>query len=201
MFRNQIAIVTGGGSGIGRAVCRLLANENASVLVADQNLAGAKETLSMISSQGQHAVVQVDVSKPESVREMFESVSKTYGSDSVAQLLVNSAGITRDGWMLKMSPEDFDLVLAVNLKGTFLATQLACKKMIDLKKSGAIVNISSISGKTGNIGQANYAASKMAVEGFTRNVANEMGKFNIRCNAVVPGFIETPIVNTIPDKG
>lgn len=204
MFTNRIAIVTGGGSGIGRAVCQMLAKENASVLVADRNLDGAKETMASLEtkSKSQHTAFEIDVAKSDSVRAMFEEVSKVYGADSAATLLVNSAGITKDGWMVDMSEEDFDQVLAVNLRGTFLPTQLACKRMIELKKTdgGSIVNVTSVSAKMGNLGQANYVASKSAVEGFTRTVAREMGKYNIRCNAVMPGFIDTPMVKTVPEK-
>ncbi|KAH9414800.1 hypothetical protein DERP_008641 [Dermatophagoides pteronyssinus] len=200
MFANRIAIVTGGGSGIGRAVCKLLAKENASIIVADRNVKGAQETIASMT-EGQHVAVEVDVAKLDSVKSMFELVNKTYGSEEVATLLVNSAGITKDGWVIDMKPEDFDQVLDVSLKGTFYTTQLACKTMIDKKKSdgGSIVNFSSVSAKIGNMGQANYAAAKAGVEGLTRTVAREMGKYNIRCNAVIPGFIETPMVETVPE--
>nr|XP_046919155.1 (3R)-3-hydroxyacyl-CoA dehydrogenase-like [Dermatophagoides farinae] len=200
MFANRIAIVTGGGSGIGRAVCKLLAKENASVIVADRNVKSAQETITSMNG-GQHVAIEVDVAKLDSIKSMFESVNKTYGSDEVVTLLVNSAGITKDGWMIDMKPEDFDQVLDVSLKGTFYTTQIACKTMIDKKKNdgGSIVNFTSVSAKIGNMGQVNYVAAKAGVEGLTRTVAREMGKYNIRCNAVIPGFIDTPIVETVPE--
>ncbi|KAH9497776.1 hypothetical protein DERF_013736, partial [Dermatophagoides farinae] len=175
MFANRIAIVTGGGSGIGRAVCKLLAKENASVIVADRNVKSAQETITSMNG-GQHVAVEVDVAKLDSIKSMFESVNKTYGSDEVVTLLVNSAGITKDGWMIDMKPEDFDQVLDVSLKGTFYTTQIACKTMIDKKKNdgGSIVNFTSVSAKIGNMGQVNYVAAKAGVEGLTRTVAREM---------------------------
>lgn len=204
MFANRIAVVTGGGSGIGRAVARILAKESASVVVADMNISGAQETQQLIfdqnNSQTKHIALEVDVSKSDSIKELFKSVKDNY-NDSVVTLLVNCAGITRDQWMIEMTEKDFDKVIDVNLKGTFLTTQLACKLMIDHKvKEGSIVNVTSVSAKIGNIGQSNYVSSKAAVEGFTRTVAREMGKFNIRCNAVMPGFIETPMISSIPEK-
>ena len=206
MFSNRIAIVTGGGSGIGRAVCQILAKENGSVIVADQNFKTANDTLTLLETvkqnQQQHVAVQVDVSNVDSIKSLFDQVNKVYGAGSVATCLANCAGITRDGWMVDMSVENFQRVIDVNLRGTFLATQLACKLMLTAKvPTGSIVNISSVSAKIGNLGQANYVASKAAVEGFTRNVAREMGKYNIRCNTIIPGFIATQMIETVPEKG
>ena len=201
MFANRIAIVTGGGSGIGRAVCQHLAKQQGSVIVADQSLAAANETISQLGQSGQHVAVQVDVSNQDSVKSLFEQVAKVYGSDAVATLLANCAGITRDGWAVDMPVELFDQVLAVNLRGTFLTTQFACKRIIEAKApSGSIVNISSVSARIANMGQVNYVASKCAVEGLTRTIAREMGRYNIRCNAIIPGFIDTPMIKTVPDK-
>lgn len=200
MFASKIAIVTGAGSGIGQAVCKRLANESASIVAVDKNLKNVEETVSSLN--GKHVPLEVDVSKLDSVKTIFDKIINVYGKDSVATLLVNCAGITRDGWMVSMSEQDFDDVLNVNLKGTFLTTKLACNFMIESKvDGGSVVNVTSVSAKIGNIGQANYVASKAAVEGFTRTVAREMGKYNIRCNAVMPGFIETPMIETVPDKG
>lgn len=201
MFANRIAIVTGGASGIGRAVCQVLAKESASVLVADLELKGANETISSLESGGTHTAVEVDVAQVDSVKNLFDTIRKSYGNDSVAQLIVNCAGITRDSFMVDMTADNFDLVMDVNLRGTFLTTQMACKNMIERKKAGSVVNVSSTSAKIGNMGQANYAASKSAVEGFTKTVAREMGKHNIRCNAVIPGFIDSPMLATVPEKG
>ncbi|KPM10536.1 short-chain alcohol dehydrogenase-like protein, partial [Sarcoptes scabiei] len=197
-------IVTGGGAGIGRAVCQVLAKEKASVIVADRDLNGAKETVNLLNSSNdqQHQAMEVDVSKIDSVRSMFDTVPKIFGTDSIATLITNCAGITRDGWMIEMKDEDFTAVIDVNLKGTFYVTQIACRIMKEMKRmqSGSIVNVGSISGKIGNMGQINYAASKSGIEGLTRTAAREMGRYNIRCNAVVPGFIETNMIDTVPEN-
>lgn len=117
-----------------------------------------------------------------------------------ANIIVNCAGITRDAMMLKMTDEQLDRVLDVNIRGTFYPIQIGCKQMIDGKREwGSIVNVSSTSGKYGNVGQVNYAASKAAIYGLTKSVAKEMAKYNIRCNAVVPGFIDTPMTETVPE--
>lgn len=203
MFANRIAIVTGGASGIGRALCQLLAKEKASIIVADRNLNGAKETVNSMSSDGcKHYPVEIDVAKLDSVKSMFDFISKSYGTDEVATLVANCAGITRDGWLIDMSEEDFNQVVDVSLKGTFFTSQTACKLMIDKKKNdgGSIVNISSVSAKMGNMGQANYVASKAGIEGLTRTMAREMGRYNIRCNTVMPGFIDTPMIKTVPEN-
>lgn len=204
MFANRIAIITGGGSGIGRAAAQLIAKQGGSVIVADQSLANAKETVSLLGSgqQQQHLALEVDVSKSDSVNHLFNEVPKAYGSGAVATLLANCAGITRDGWMIDMSEEAFSKVMDVNVKGTFLTTQAACKRIVDSKSSngGSIVNFSSVSAKIANLGQVNYVASKCAVEGLTRTVAREMGRHNIRCNAIIPGFIDTPMIRTVPEK-
>lgn len=200
MFSNRIAIVTGGGSGIGRAVCQILAKENGSVIVADINLKNVNETVNILNNPNNHLPVEVDVSNLKSVNAMFEHVSQRFGANSVACALANCAGITRDSWMLDMTEENFNQVIDVNLKGTFFTTQQFCKRIIGSNKPGSIVNISSVSAKIGNIGQANYVASKAAVEGFSRTVAREMGRYNIRCNAIIPGFIQTPMIETVPDK-
>lgn len=203
MFANRIAIVTGGAAGIGRATCNLLAKENASIVVADLNLKGVQETIqSLPKSTGKHLAVELDVSKKDSVYSMFDQIRKNYGETELATLVVNCAGMTKDNWLIEMSEDDFDRVIDVNLKGTFYTTKMACKLMIDQKKTdlGSIVNVGSISGKIGNMAQANYASSKAAVESFTKTVSKEMGRYNIRCNCVMPGFIETQMVETVPEK-
>ncbi|CAG2113247.1 unnamed protein product [Medioppia subpectinata] len=204
MFANRIAVVTGGGSGIGRAVASILAKESASLVVADQNISGAKQTIELIEKNtktgGKHIPFEVDVSQLDSLQRLFKSVTDNY-DNKVATLLVNCAGITRDKLIVEMTEQDFDKVLDVNLKGTFMATQLFCQQMIEKKLTdGSIVNVSSVSARIGNIGQCNYNASKAGVEAFTRTVAREMAKHQIRCNAVMPGFIDTPIVETVPQK-
>lgn len=201
MFANRIAIVTGAGSGIGRAVAARLAAENSRLILADWNLKGVQETHEKLPNPKSHYSIQLDVSKSDQVKAKLDEALRHFGPNEVSTMLVNCAGITRDGWMVEMKDDQWDSVIDVNLKGTFLTTRYVCQKMIEAKQSGSIVNISSVSAKIGNLGQANYVATKAAVEGFTRTVAREVGKFNIRCNTVMPGFIDTPMVETVPEKG
>ncbi|PNF18567.1 Estradiol 17-beta-dehydrogenase 8 [Cryptotermes secundus] len=197
----KIAFVTGAGSGIGRAVCQVLAREGAKVIAADQNGIAAQETQGLLSNVwiNDHISVTVDVSMAESVNMAISDVIKHYSRPP--SVVVNSAGITRDNFLLKMDEKWFQKVIDVNLKGTFLVVQTAVKAMIDAKISeGSIINIASIVGKTGNIGQCNYSASKAGVEAFTKTAAKEFGQFGIRCNAVVPGFIRSPMTDAVPEK-
>jgi NAD(P)-dependent dehydrogenase (short-subunit alcohol dehydrogenase family) len=152
-----------------------------------------------INPSASHSGFKVNVSNAADVESKVEEIWTTLGmtpTDYVA--LVNCAGITRDGWMVNMKEKDWDDVLDVNLKGTFLMTQSVTKRLKNSKQEGSVVNISSISGKTGNLGQVNYSASKAGVIGFTKAAAKELGAFNIRVNAVLPGFIETPMIDTVP---
>merc|ERR1711935_1125022 len=139
-----------------------------------------------------------DVSQSESVKDCFSKVLEKYGR--APDIIVNSAGITKDVLLLRMKEEDFDKVIDINLKGTFLVTQTAASLMKDNKLQGSIVNIASIVGRTGNVGQANYTASKAGVIGFTKTAAKELGRFGIRVNVILPGFIETPMTDVIPEK-
>lgn len=201
MFANRIAIVTGAGSGIGRAVAARLAAEKSRLILADRNLKSVQETQEKLHNSSLHYSIELDVSKSDQVKTKLDEALKYFGPNEVSTMLVNCAGITRDGYMVEMKDDQWDSVIDVNLKGTFLTTRYVCQKLMEAKKSGSIVNVSSVSAKIGNFGQANYVASKAAVEGFTRTVAREMGKHNIRCNTVMPGFIETPMIETIPEKG
>ncbi|GFR30259.1 estradiol 17-beta-dehydrogenase 8 [Trichonephila clavata] len=196
LLSGRVAVVTGGGSGIGRSVCKMFAKEGATVIAADLNEVSAKETIQDIS--GKHFAHSVDVSQSESVLGLVSKIKEEY---PIPDILVNCAGVTRDGFMIKMTEAMFDDVIKVNLKGTFLMTQAISRLMIDSKvTTGSIINISSVSGKIGNMGQCNYAASKVGVEGFTKTVARELAQYNIRCNAVMPGFIDTPMANKVPEK-
>lgn len=198
MLSGRLAVVTGAGSGIGRAVCRVFASEGATVIGADMNEKGMEETLAMIKDTGDHQSYQCDVSSSASVNNLLDKIKEKYSS--APHIAVNSAGITRDRTMMKLTEEDFDKVVNVNLKGTWLLNKAVGKAMLTDKVPGSIVNISSLVGKTGNIGQTNYAASKAGVIGITKSMAKEMGKFNIRVNAVLPGFIETPMTETVPEN-
>ena len=139
------------------------------------------------------------MSQSESVNDCFKQILDKY-KRAPDILIVNSAGITKDGFMLRMKEEDFDKVIDVNLKGTFLVTQAAASLMKEQQLPGSIVNIASIVARTGNIGQANYTASKAGVIGFTKTAAKELGKFCIRVNVILPGFIKTPMTDVVPDK-
>ena len=197
----SLAVVTGAGSGIGRAVCHLLSQRGVHVVAADLRGEQASETLSQLAADPSltHLAQQVDVSSRDSVESLFAKVSSHYDG-LAANILVNCAGITRDALMHKMTDQQFDEVISVNVKGTYMPTQVACRAMIAAKRPwGSVVNVSSTSGKYGNIGQVNYAASKAAIYGLTKSVAKEMARYNVRCNAVVPGFIDTPMVASVPE--
>ncbi|XP_049886406.1 estradiol 17-beta-dehydrogenase 8 [Pectinophora gossypiella] len=205
MVAGRLAVVTGAGSGIGRAACQVLSREGATVIAADKSYDSAVDTIKThtalacgASDIGDHTAVELDVADQASVKNLVQTTLKHYKTRST--IVVNSAGITRDNWMLKLSDEDFDNVMDVNLKGTFLIMRAFAKIMSETQTPGSIINISSIVGKYGNLGQTNYSASKAGVVGMTQSAAQELGKFGIRVNAVLPGFIDTPIIKTVPDK-
>ncbi|KAM7426685.1 hypothetical protein ABFA07_022064 [Porites harrisoni] len=198
---NNAFVSEGGASGIGRAVCQALATEGAGVIVTDLNSQGTQETLDSLSQHAslKHKNYSLDVSSGEEIHKVLEYIISGYKKPPC--ILVNCAGITSDEFLLKMDEERFDKVIKVNLKGTFLMTQAVAKVMVDQGvKNGSIVNLASIVGKVGNLGQVNYAASKAGVEGLTRSCAKELTKFGVRCNAVLPGFIETPMTEAVPEK-
>ncbi|KAK6466228.1 estradiol 17-beta-dehydrogenase 8 isoform X1, partial [Huso huso] len=178
---------SGGGSGIGRAVCQRFARDGASVVVADISEDSANETLGILSHdlQGQeHAALCVDVSSRQSVEQLITLIQRQYFRPPC--VCVSSAGITLDEFLLKLEEEAFDRVLRVNLKGSFLLTQAVSRALVASGSSkGVIINVGSIVGKVGNLGQANYAASKAGVEGLTKSAAKELGRFGIRCNTRV----------------
>ncbi|XP_015911598.1 (3R)-3-hydroxyacyl-CoA dehydrogenase [Parasteatoda tepidariorum] len=197
LLAGRVAIITGGGGGIGRTVSKLFAKEGATVIATDNNESALKETIQMMPDADKHFSHVIDVSQSESVASFVQKISKECPTPDV---LVNCAGITRDCLMVKMTETMFDDVIKVNLKGTYLMTQAVTKLMMEKQvQSGSVVNISSVSAK-GNLGQCNYSASKAGVEGFTKSAAIELARHNIRCNAVVPGFINTQMLSTIPDK-
>ncbi|XP_022211759.1 estradiol 17-beta-dehydrogenase 8 [Drosophila obscura] len=197
ILAGKVALVTGAGSGIGRATCRLLARDGAQVIAADRNLESARETAKELGAE-RAAALEVDVSSATSVRgAVAEALLKFKQAPSI---VVNSAGITRDGYLLKMPERDFDDVYSVNLKGTYLVTQHFAKAMIEQQlRGGSIVNLSSIVARMNNVGQANYAATKAGVISFTEVASKEFGKFGIRVNCVLPGYIDTPMVAVVPE--
>lgn len=193
----KVALVTGGAQGIGKAIALLLAKHGADVVVSDINLEKARETASEIEALGRKALaLQANVAIWNEVEQMVEAVVERFGR---IDILVNNAGITRDRLILRMTEEDWDMVLDVNLKGTFHCTKAALRHMAK-QKSGKIVNIASVSGEMGNPGQANYAASKAGVIGFTKTIAREFASRGINVNAIAPGFIQTAMTDAIPEK-
>ncbi|XP_049537441.1 (3R)-3-hydroxyacyl-CoA dehydrogenase [Anopheles darlingi] len=195
----KLALVTGAGSGIGRATSRLLSRDGAIVIAVDRNGPAAQETIANLAAPGvDHAAFEMDVSSGDSIDAVLGSVLERYKRPPT--VVVNAAGITRDNFLLKMPEADFEAVIDVNLKGTWLMLQRFGRAMIDHGLPGSMVNVSSIVARTGNIGQSNYSPSKAGVEAMTKVVAREFGRYNIRVNAVVPGFIQTPMTKTVPQK-
>ena len=191
MMNGKVALVTGGARGIGRAIALKLASLGADVAVLDAGaLETTEQTAAEIRALGVKAcAVRCDITDADQVAAAVKSVKDELGS---VDILVNNAGITRDKLALRMSPEDFDAVLNVNLKGTFLMIRALYADFMR-KRYGRIVNIASIAGLMGNAGQANYAASKAGVVGLTKTIARELASRGVTCNAVAPGFIETPM--------
>jgi 3-oxoacyl-[acyl-carrier protein] reductase len=194
----RVAIVTGGGRGIGRAVALRLANEGASVAISyHSNDVSAEETAEEVQATGMKCeVFKGDVASPEDVKALFEGVGEAFGR---IDILVNNAGLTRDNLMMRMKEEEFDDVISTNLKGTYLCTRAALRPMIRARW-GRIVNISSVVGLVGNPGQANYAASKAGIIGFTKSVAREVAQRGITANVVAPGYVETELTGSLPEK-
>lgn len=194
---SRVAIVTGGGQGIGKSIALKLASYGADVAVVDVNLEKAEDVAKEIRNMGRRAMaLKVDVV---SVKETEEMAEKVYKELEAVHILINNAGITKDGLLLRMKEEDWDAVMNVNLKGAFNCTKAALKYMTK-SKWGRIVNIASVVGVMGNAGQANYAASKAGLIGLTKTIAREFASRNITCNAVAPGFIETAMTESLPEK-
>jgi len=197
MSETRTAFVTGAGRGIGRAIALALAEAGARVVVASNEPERNEETAGEIRSRGREAFpLFVDVSSPESVREAFQKAAREFGRTDI---LVNNAGITRDALAVRMKKEDWDLVLAVNLNGAFLAIQQVLPDMMR-QRWGRIINIASVVGLMGNAGQANYVASKAGIIGLTKALAQELAGRNITVNAVAPGFIETDMTARLPEE-
>ncbi len=196
-LKEKVALVTGAAQGIGKAVALMLARHGADVIVADVNLEKAAETAREVEAIGRGAMaVKVDVTRLSDVEQMVESALGRFGK---IDILVNNAGIARDKLILRMTEEDWDTVLDVNLKGTFNCTKAVIKHM-SKQRSGKIVNIASVVGEMGNAGQANYSASKAGVIGLTKTIAREFAQRGINVNAIAPGYIQTPMTDGLPDK-
>jgi 3-oxoacyl-[acyl-carrier protein] reductase len=196
-LQGKVAVVTGSARGIGKAIASALARHGADVVISDVDEAGARATAAEIEALGRRSLaVRCDVSKRDQVEALIEGAIATLGR---LDILVNNAGITRDTLLVRMSEEQWDLVLDINLKGTFFGCQAAARPMMKAR-AGKIVNVASITGIIGNAGQANYSASKAGVIALTRTVAKELASRNIQVNAIAPGFIETEMTRDLPEK-
>lgn len=194
---DKVAIITGGGSGIGRATALRFAEEGAKVIVWDINLDEAEKTVEEIKSAGGTGkAYKVDVTDRKQIENTVNSILEEFHK---IDILINNAGITMDATLMKMTEEQWDRVIDINLKGTFNCGQIIAKHMAQ-RGSGVILNAASVVGLYGNFGQTNYAASKWGVIGMTKTWAKELGKKNIRVNAVAPGFISTPMVEKMPEN-
>jgi 3-oxoacyl-[acyl-carrier protein] reductase len=198
ILADQVALITGAGRGIGKGIAVRMAEAGASIVVVDINEQTASDTATEIEKNCsvKTASFGCDVSDYEQVSSVLDQVIERFGR---LDILVNNAGITRDTLIMRMKPEDWDIVLKVNLTGAFNFLRAASLQMVR-KRSGAIINISSVVGLTGNPGQANYAASKAGLIGLTKTAAKEFASRNIRVNAVAPGFIETEMTTHLSDS-
>ncbi|HMB45359.1 MAG TPA: 3-oxoacyl-ACP reductase FabG, partial [Candidatus Methanoperedens sp.] len=195
--KDKVVIITGGGSGIGKETGLLFAKEGAKVVVADVNEKAGAETVDTIKNAGGEAVfAKLDVSNREQTKQVVKDTIAKYGRIDV---LINNAGIIQDALVVKMTEEQWDKVININLKGPFNCIQAVAEQMI-AQGSGVILNISSIVALYGNVGQTNYAATKAGLVGMTKTLAKELGKKGIRVNAIAPGFIYTPMTATVPEK-
>jgi 3-oxoacyl-[acyl-carrier protein] reductase len=193
--QGSVAIVTGGSRGIGRAIAKALAEAGASVAVIGRNGEAAVAAAAALPGEG-HAGYECDVADSAQVNATLAAVEEGQGPVGI---LVNNAGITRDNILLRMKDEEFDEVIAANLKGAFNFTRAVTRGMMK-RRAGAILNITSVVGLMGNAGQANYAASKAGLIGLTKSVAKELASRGVRCNAIAPGFIETDMTDALGEE-
>ena len=193
-LEGSVAIVTGGSRGIGRGIAEALAQAGARVAVVGRNGDSASAAAAELTGEG-HAGFACDVADPAQVNATLASIEEALGPVAV---LVNNAGITRDNILMRMKDEEFDEVVAANLKGAFNFTRAVTRGMMK-RRSGAILNITSVVGLTGNAGQANYAASKAGLVGLTKSVAKELASRGVRCNAIAPGFIRTDMTDELTE--
>jgi len=196
ILKDKVSIVTGGARGIGEAIALRLAEEGSNIAICDVNPDALEAAKKKIEAKGREVLTEkVDVTNLEDVQSFTQKVLDKFGK---IDILINNAGITRDGLLVRMSDQDWDAVLNVNLKGTFNCTKIVAKAMMK-QRAGKIVNIASIIGLIGNAGQANYAASKGGVIALTKSAAKELALRNINVNAIAPGFIQTDMTAKLPE--
>jgi 3-oxoacyl-[acyl-carrier protein] reductase len=196
-LNDKVALVTGSARGLGQAIALKLAEAGADIALCDLNAEWLEETAEKVKALGRRVeCYSVNVAEGESVTTGIKAIENDFGK---IDILVNNAGITKDGLIMRMSEADWDAVLNVNLKGTFLCTKAVMRGMMK-RRSGTIVNIASVIGLMGNAGQANYAASKGGVISFSKTVAKELASRNVRCNAVAPGFIRTAMTDALDEE-
>jgi 3-oxoacyl-[acyl-carrier protein] reductase len=196
--KGRVALVTGGGRGIGRAIATRLTEEGAKVAISYRaNDAAAEETANLVRETGAECeLFKGDVATPEDVEALVKGIGEAFGP---VEILINNAGTTRDNILLRMKDAEFDEVLATNLKGTYLCTRAVLRGMVRARW-GRIVNVSSVVGLLGNAGQANYAASKAGIIGFTKSVAREVAGRSITANVIAPGYVETELTGSLPES-
>lgn len=197
-LKDRVAIITGGAQGIGRAIAEKLADDGAKIVIVDVQEDAAKNTADEISKDKnvESLALKIDVSSSQETEQMVKKTVEKFGK---LDIIVNNAGITRDNLLVRMTDEEWDRVLAINLKGVFNCSKAAAKIMMK-QRSGKIVNIASVVGLMGNAGQSNYSASKGGVIALTKTLARELSSRNINVNAVAPGFIKTAMTDKLSDE-
>ena len=196
-FKGKVAIVTGGSQGIGKSIAEKLADAGANIVIADVLEDKGQETATELQAKGVEThFIKLNVADRDNTVAMAKEVKEKFGS---IDILVNNAGITRDNLVMRMKPEEWDSVIAVNLTGVFYCTQAVLRTMMK-QRSGSIVNIASVVGQMGNAGQVNYVSSKAGVIGLTKTVAREVGSRGVTVNAVTPGYIDTAMTHDLSDE-
>lgn len=197
MLKGQVAIITGAGGGIGAAIALALADAGANCVINDVVEDAARQVASQVEERGAQAMVSTaNITSADEVQAMVDEVMDRFGR---IDILVNNAGITRDGLLVRMTEEQWDIVLEVNLKGAFLCTKGVARPMMKARR-GRIINMASVSGVGGNAGQANYSASKGGLISLTKTTAQELASRNVTCNALAPGFIDTAMTRELPEE-